>query len=104
MSWLQKFNERFGIRQLSICGEANWIGLSSNYEAVEPFKRKLLNKIGEMNLQLDHIYNADESGLFCRVLQKKTLVHKDEIAARGRKISKEKMTFKPCANVTGATS
>lgn len=96
--WLQKFKERYGIRQLSITGEI----LSSNIDAVEPFKEKLLSKIREMDLQHDQIYNADESGLFWRVLPNKTLAHGNEKSAPGRKISKERITFMPCANASGS--
>ena len=37
IGWLQNFKKRFGIRQLKICGEK----LSSDNEAVDPFKEKL---------------------------------------------------------------
>lgn len=96
--WLQKFKERCGIRQLSISGEI----LSSNVNAVQPFKEKLLSKINEMGLQLEQIYNADESGLFWRILPNKTLAHSGEKSAPGRKISKERVTFMPCANAAGS--
>lgn len=96
--WLQKFKERYGIRQLTITGEI----LSSNVDAVEPFREKLFLKIREMGLQHDQIYNADESGLFWRVLPNKTLAHGNEKSAPGRKISKERVTFMPCANASGS--
>lgn len=96
--WLQKFKDRYGIRQLNICGES----LSSNAEAVEPFKAKIIQKINELDLQLDQIYNADESGLFWRMLPHKTLAHGGEKSAPGRKSSKERITFMPCANASGS--
>lgn len=95
--WLTKFKKRHGIRKLSVTGEK----LSSDTEAVEPFKKKFLSKIEELGLIHEQIYNADESGLFWRLLPEKTFVHKYETTAPGRKLSKERVTFMPCANVTG---
>jgi hypothetical protein len=51
--WLQKFKKRFG-RSLKISGKK----LSSNVEAVEPFKNALQQKIEKMGLSKDQIYNA----------------------------------------------
>lgn len=94
--WLQKFKQRYGIRQLTISGEM----LSSNFEAAVPFKEKFRRKIQEMGLSREQIYNADESGLFWRLLPTKTLAHFGEKSAPGRKIGKERITFMPCANAT----
>ncbi|KAJ8934737.1 hypothetical protein NQ314_013219 [Rhamnusium bicolor] len=90
--------KRFGIRQLTVSGEL----LSSDFSAVEPFKEKLKKKIKELNLTSDQLYNADESGLFWRLLPNKTSVHSGEKSAPGRKISKERITFMPCANASGS--
>jgi hypothetical protein len=95
--WLDKFKNRYGIRQLSITGEK----LSSDVAAVEPFKNVLRNKIKEMQLCPDQIYNADESGLFWKLLPQRTLVHQAEASAPGRKMSKERITFMPCCNASG---
>lgn len=82
--WLENFKHRYGIRQLSITGER----LSSNAAVVEPFKKKIKQKIDEMQLSMDQIYNADESGLFWRMLPQKTLAHRAKDSAPGRKMSK----------------
>jgi hypothetical protein len=95
--WLDKFKNRYGIRQLSITGEK----LSSDAAAVEPFKNLLQNKIEEMQLCPDQIYNADESGIFWKLLPQKTLAHQAEASAPGRKMSKERLTFMPCSNASG---
>ena len=68
---IKKFKKRHGIRQLQITGEK----LSADKSAVEPFRQKFLDKIKQMNLVPDQVYNTDESGLFYRVLPNKTLVH-----------------------------
>ncbi|KAK9892255.1 hypothetical protein WA026_019057 [Henosepilachna vigintioctopunctata] len=96
--WLEKFKKRHGIRQLTISGEK----LSADVSAVEPFKLKFLKKIEEMNLVPDQVYNADESGLFWRVLRNKTLGHAGENTAPGRKMSKVRITFMPCSNASGS--
>lgn len=82
---------------MSITGEK----LSSNEAAVEPFKNLLRNKIQEMQLCHDQIYNADESGLFYKLLPQKTLAHQAEASAPGRKMSKQRITFMPCSNASG---
>lgn len=95
--WLDKFKNRYGIRQLSITGEK----LSSNEAAVEPFKNALQNKMAEMQLCPDQIYNADESGLFWKLLPQRTLAHQAEASAPGRKMSKQRLTFMLCCNASG---
>nr|CAI5821129.1 unnamed protein product [Callosobruchus analis] len=57
-------------------------------------------KIGQLGLSPEQIYNADEFGLYWRCLPEKTLVHADEKGPPGRKISKDRFTFMPCANAT----
>lgn len=95
--WLDKFKKRHGIRYLTITGEK----LSCDNAAVEPFKQKFLETVETEGLVPEQIYNADESGLFWRLLPGKTFVHRNEAQAPGRKISKERITFMPCANATG---
>lgn len=68
--WLHKFKRRFSIRFLKVCGEK----LSSQPELVEPFKHKLFKIIEDLSLTPEQIYNADESGLFFKLLPDKTYV------------------------------
>lgn len=97
VGWLDKFKKRFGIRILSLTGEK----LSCDVEAVAPFVEKFKQTVEEMDLGPDQIYNADESGLFWRLLPKKTFVHRAEASAPGRKLAKDRITFMPCANASG---
>lgn len=53
--WLQRFKTRFGVRFIKITGEK----LSSQPELVEPFKRKLKNKMEELNLCEDMDSDSD---------------------------------------------
>lgn len=96
--WLTKFKKRFGIRLLKESGEK----LSSRVELVEPFKKKFSELIKENNLSLDAVFNADESGLYWKMLPNSTYVHAGETSAPGRKLSKERLTFLACSNASGS--
>lgn len=96
--WIQKFKKRHGIRILKVVGEK----LSNKPELVNPFLQKFSQKVREHDLMPEQIYNADESGLFWKLLPQKTLVHLKETSAPGRKTSKQRITFLPCANATGS--
>lgn len=95
--WLQNFKKRYGIRHLKISGEK----LSSNAVAVDPFKKILKQKIDELGISRDQIYNADETGLFWKLLPDKTFVASDEKIAPGRKTEKARVTFVACTNASG---
>lgn len=95
--WVSNFKKRYGLRHLKICGEK----LSSKPETVEPFLIKFRDKIKELNLSPEQIYNADESGLFFWQIPNKTLVTTKAASAPGRKISKERITFHACTNASG---
>lgn len=74
--------------------------LSSDISAVEPFKMRLLRKIEELGITEDQLYNANESGLFWKMLPQKTLAHREDCVP-GRKQSKNRITFMPCSNASG---
>ncbi|XP_022823355.1 jerky protein homolog-like [Spodoptera litura] len=95
--WFQNFKSRYGIRLLTITGEK----LSSDTSAVAPFVEKFKKKVDDLGLTPDQVYNADESGLFWRVLPNKTYVYRKESEAPGRKVSKDRVTIMPCANASG---
>lgn len=95
--WLKNFKKRHGIRFLQIVGEK----LSNDRPAVDPFVLKFQNRVNSMGLIADQIYNADESGLFWKLLPDKTLVRVTEKTAPGRKVSKERITFLACTNSSG---
>lgn len=95
--WLQRFKTRYGIRFLKITGEK----LSSQPELVDPFKQELYRIIQELNLSHQQIYNADETGLFWKLLPEKTYVSLSEKTAPGLKIAKQRLTFLGCTNATG---
>lgn len=96
--WLTKFKKRHGIRYLTVCGEI----LSSDTSQIAPFIRKLRGMISELGLSDAQVYNADESGLYYRLLPQKTYVAATEKTAPGRKTPKERITFMLCANADGS--
>lgn len=95
--WLQRYKKRFGIRFLKISGEK----LSSQPELVDPFKIQLKNKMEELGLTLEQLYNADETGLYWKLLPDKTFVSAAERTAAGRKTEKQRITFLACTNAAG---
>ncbi|XP_039968733.1 jerky protein homolog-like [Bactrocera tryoni] len=96
--WLQGFKKRYGIRLLQISGEK----LSSLPQFVDPYKEKLKAKMAELELCNDQLYNADESGLFWKLLPEKTYVSSMEKRASGVKSEKQRITFLCCSNATGS--
>lgn len=95
--WLAKFKARHGIRLLSISGEK----VSSDHAAVEPFVQMFKKRIEELGLTAEQVYNADETGLFWKMLPRQTYVHRNEAGADGRKVPKDRITIMPCANAAG---
>lgn len=97
LGWLERWKNRHGIRQLSITGES----LSSDVLASDKYKSVFEKFISDENLTPDQIYNADETGLFYRMLPGKTLASKLDDAAPGYKKSKDRVTVMACSNASG---
>lgn len=82
--WFTKFKRRHGIRFKKICGEI----LSSDTTMITPFVHKLRAKMDEMGITTAQLYNADESGLFYRMLPNQTYIAACEKTAPGHKIQR----------------
>lgn len=95
--WLHNFKSRHGIRELQIQGET----LSANSNAAKQFKKTFQSFLEEEGLSRDDVYNADETGLNWKSLPRKSLASRQESAARGFKVSKERVTAMTCANAAG---
>ncbi|XP_050526828.1 jerky protein homolog-like [Daktulosphaira vitifoliae] len=95
--WLFRFKTRHGIRQLDIQGEC----LSGDLTAATLFNDEFNSMLSKLNLSPDQVYNADESGLFWKMLPSKTLAAQSEKSAPGHKSSKERLTIMTCSNATG---
>lgn len=96
--WLFRFKTRHGIRQLDIQGES----LSGDLTAATLFNDEFNSFLSKLNLSPDQVYNADESGLFWKMLPSKTLAAQSEKSAPGHKSSKERLTIMTCSNATGS--
>lgn len=95
--WLTRWKERHGIRQLTVTGEI----LSGDVVGSENFKVTFKNLIAKHNLSPSQIYNADETGLFYKMLPTKSLASKVDDKAKGHKKSKDRVTLLCCSNASG---
>lgn len=97
-TWVRNFKKRYNVRKLKICGEK----LSSDRGSIAPFKERFFQHLKTHSLNAHQIYNADETALFYKMLYGYTLVHPKEVSAPGYKTAKDRVTFMPCANTSGA--
>ena len=94
--WLERFKEQNGITFKKVCGEAKSVDMTS-MDMTEWGQR--LSRLLEQ-YSPDDIYNADETGMFYRLLPDKTLEYK-KVDCHGGKKSKERLTAMVCANMSG---
>lgn len=87
--WLWRFRNRHGEK------------LSVDPAAPEPFRKTLEEYIENEGLTLDQVYNCDETGLYFRLLPRKTLAAATEKSAPGMTSSKDRVTLMACLNATG---
>lgn len=95
--WLDRWKTRHGVRQLTVTGES----LSSDTAGSEKFKKEFEEFVLAENLTPDQVFNADETGLFYRLLPSKTLASKVDDAAKGYKKNKDRLTAMACSNASG---
>ena len=95
--WLWRFCKCHGIRELSFQGEK----LSADATAIDPCKRKLHEVMGKEGLTLEQLYNCDETELYYRMMQAKTLASRYENGAEGMKKQKDRVTLMERSNATG---
>ena len=92
--WLDKFKNRHCITFRSISGESAQVDPGT----VEEWKNRLPSLI---NCYAEHdVYNADETGLFFKLLPDRSMVLPKE-SCNGGKQSKERYTVLLCANWSG---
>ncbi len=90
--WLDQMKVRKDLKFRAIKGEAK----SVPTDAVDAWRNTLLPQLLQ-EYSPDNIYNADETGLFYKLMPNKSLVYKDE-DGRGGKLSKERVTVLPTVN------
>ena len=95
--WLTKFLLRHGIRSVSLQGEA----LSADVSSVGGFRKELMEFIEEGGYTLSQVFNADETGLWWKLMPSKTFVHCGEVQAKNFKKPKDRVTLMGCAKAAG---
>ncbi|XP_046141564.1 jerky protein homolog-like [Osmia bicornis bicornis] len=95
--WLAKFKARHDIRLVHIHGEQS----SADTNAMKEFVETFTKLIEEENINLENVYNMDESGLVWKALPRKTLAQKGEGNISGYKMKKDRITIAFCANALG---
>ena len=93
--WLDRFKKRHGIVYRQISGEAEAVSDTDVAAWTEKTLPMLLS-----GYELENVYNADEFGLFYKLMPDKSLVLKKE-SCHGGKLSKERVTVLACSNATG---
>ena len=93
--WLENFKKRHGFKKLSEV-------LSNDNKSAEEFVELLTAKIMGENLNLENVYNADESGIYWKILLNYTFALSTENVAAGFKENKDRFTALFCANATGS--
>ena len=96
--WFDRFKKRHGWKKLSLNGEI----LSNDNKSAEEFVELLNAKIMGENLNLENVYNADESGIYWKILLNYTFVLLRKNVAARFKENKDRFTALFCANATGS--
>ncbi|KAE9522579.1 hypothetical protein AGLY_017001 [Aphis glycines] len=93
--WLDRFRSRHSFVYQQISGEAE----SVNNDDIASWKNNVLPSLLR-DYAPDDVYNADEFGLFFKLMPDKSFVFKNE-TCHGGKLSKERLTVLVCTNSTG---
>ena len=94
--WLTRFKKRHSITFRALVGEA----ASVDGGVVASWQKDTLPMILS-RYKPEDVYNMDETGLFYKCPNKRSMVMKGETCANG-KLSKERITLVMCANMTGS--
>ena len=95
--WLDRFKDRHGITFKKVCGESK--SVNEHSKDMTDWAAELKTLLSEYNP--NDIFNADETGLFFRLLPDKTLDFKGA-DCHGGKCSKDRLTVLVCANMSGS--
>ncbi|XP_069168674.1 jerky protein homolog [Procambarus clarkii] len=96
--WLRSFKTRHGIRFIKVHGERQ----SADIVGADEYVSKFAEMVQEQNLSPEQIYNADETGLYWRMLPTETMAHSGEDdPSGGYKQNKQRISLLCCANAAG---
>ena len=93
--WLDRFKHRHNIKLKNVCGESADVVPEDLSDWLSKDLPALLKQYSPKD-----IFNADETGIFWRMMPNKTMCFKAE-ACHGGKQSKERVTALACANMDG---
>ena len=94
LGWVDKFRKRFSIKSMLLHGESGAIDIAAEVKAREELK------IITCNYAREDIYNADETGLYFRMMPSRTLAFKLD-KSHGLKKDKERVSILLVTNCTG---
>ena len=95
--WFEKFMNRSKIYNVVRHGEA----AISNKEAAEKFVVEFNDVIKKKGYLPQHLFNADETGLFWKKLPNRTYITKKQKSLPGHKPMKDRLTPLLCGNASG---
>lgn len=96
--WFEKFQKRFGLKNVSLHGEAASAD-TAGAEAYVNNKFKVI--IEEGGYKPEQVFNMDETGLFWKRMPSRTFIMQDEAKAPGFKAQKDRVTLVMCGNAAG---
>lgn len=94
--WLNQFKSRFNIIFKAVSGECELVSIDTE----ENWKKNILAELIRVYDPRD-IFNADETGLFYKIMPDKSL-HVKRSDCHGTKQSKDRITVMFCANMDGS--
>ena len=92
--WLWLFKLRHGIRNVRMHGEKS----ESDLDCANKFIGELSQFLLEEDTEIEHM---DKTGLMWKALPQRTLIHRKEQRAEGKKVKKDRATIVFCANAAG---
>ncbi|XP_051156820.1 jerky protein homolog-like isoform X1 [Leptopilina boulardi] len=95
--WLNNFKERYNIRSLTMSAEQ----LPAKFESCLEFVNAVSSIMLLKNFQLYQIYNADEMGIYWKMLPRINFINEYEESLDGFKMAEERVTVMACANADG---
>ncbi|XP_070618050.1 tigger transposable element-derived protein 1-like [Erythrolamprus reginae] len=96
--WFEKFQRRYGLKSVSLHGEA----ASADTGAAENFVQGTFKElIAEGGYLPEQVFNMDETGLFWKRMPSRTFLMQDEAKAPGFKAMKDRVTLIMCGNAAG---
>ncbi|XP_017787740.1 PREDICTED: tigger transposable element-derived protein 2-like [Habropoda laboriosa] len=95
--WIWRFKKRYNIRLANIQGDS----ADPDGQSAETFIQRFMQRVEEEDINLDHIYNMNETGLLWKAIPQKILIGPTEQKVFNIKIKKDRVNIGLCVNATG---